>query len=77
MPAYCCCCSIELLTWYLQLGTETEGSLMAPAERTGATGMRPSFGIIGRSGVMTLVDSLVCPIWDFTVLLRLLQLKLH
>ncbi|CAK0784217.1 hypothetical protein CVIRNUC_007421 [Coccomyxa viridis] len=40
------------------LGTETEGSLMAPAERTGATGMRPSFGVIGRSGVMTLVDSL-------------------
>ena len=43
----------------MQLGTETEGSLMAPAERVGATGMRPSFGIIGRSGVMTLVDTLV------------------
>ncbi|CAL5229954.1 g13383 [Coccomyxa viridis] len=40
------------------LGTETEGSLMAPAERVGATGMRPSFGVIGRSGVMTLVDTL-------------------
>ena len=34
---------------------------MAPAERVGATGMRPSFGVIGRSGVMTLVDSLVRP----------------
>ena len=45
---------------HLQLGTETEGSLMAPAERVGATGMRPSFGVIGRSGVMTLVDTLVC-----------------
>ena len=32
---------------------------MAPAERTGATAMRPSFGAIGRSGVMSLVDSLV------------------
>ena len=32
---------------------------MAPAERVGATGMRPSFGLIGRSGVMTLVDTLV------------------
>ena len=41
---------------------------MAPAERTGATGMRPSFGVIGRSGVMTLVDSLVCPIREVTLL---------
>ena len=32
---------------------------MAPAERTGATALRPSFGCIGRSGVMSLVDSLV------------------
>ncbi|EIE21164.1 amidase signature enzyme [Coccomyxa subellipsoidea C-169] len=40
------------------VGTETEGSLMAPAERTGATALRPSFGLIGRSGVMSLVDSL-------------------
>ena len=44
---------------HLQVGTETEGSLMAPAERTGATAMRPTFGLIGRSGVMSLVDSLV------------------
>ena len=43
----------------MQVGTETEGSLMAPAERTGASAMRPSFGTIGRSGVMSLVDSLV------------------
>ncbi|BDA44986.1 Glutamyl-tRNA(Gln) amidotransferase subunit A [Coccomyxa sp. Obi] len=40
------------------VGTETEGSLMAPAERTGATALRPTFGLIGRSGVMSLVDSL-------------------
>ena len=38
---------------------------MAPAERTGATGMRPSFGVVGRAGVMTLVDSLVCPICKY------------
>ncbi len=43
----------------MQVGTETEGSLMAPAERTGATALRPTFGLIGRSGVMSLVDSLV------------------
>ncbi len=41
------------------VGTETEGSLMAPAERCGATAMRPTFGAVGRSGVMSLVDSLV------------------
>ncbi|KAK9825906.1 hypothetical protein WJX81_004298 [Elliptochloris bilobata] len=40
------------------IGTETEGSLMAPAERCGATALRPTFGAIGRSGVMSLVDSL-------------------
>lgn len=45
--------------WHTQVGTETEGSLMAPAERTGATAMRPSFGAVGRSGIMSLVDSLV------------------
>lgn len=43
------------------LGTETEGSLMAPAERCGTTAMRPTFGAVGRSGVMSLVDSLVRP----------------
>lgn len=43
------------------LGTETEGSLLAPAERCGATAMRPTFGAVGRSGVMSLVDSLARP----------------
>ena len=43
------------------IGTETEGSLMAPAERCGATALRPTFGAVGRAGVMSLVDSLVRP----------------
>ena len=41
------------------VGTETEGSLMSPADTCGVTAMRPSLGSIGRSYVMTLADSLV------------------
>ena len=48
---------------------------MAPAERTGATAMRPSFGTIGRSGVMSLVDSLVS-VQTQTSCLTVLQRKL-
>ena len=40
------------------LGTETLGSIVAPAARCGAIGLRPSFGRIGRSGVMKLCPSL-------------------
>ena len=46
------------------VGTETEGSLMSPAETCGTSAMRPSMGSIGRSYTMTLADSLVrhmCP----------------
>jgi Asp-tRNA(Asn)/Glu-tRNA(Gln) amidotransferase A subunit family amidase len=36
------------------LGTETYGSIVSPATRCGATGLRPTFGRVSRSGVMAL-----------------------
>jgi Asp-tRNA(Asn)/Glu-tRNA(Gln) amidotransferase A subunit family amidase len=36
------------------IGTETYGSIVDPSARCGATGFRPSFGSISRSGAMTL-----------------------
>lgn len=36
------------------LGTETYGSIVAPSMTCGATGLRPSFGRVSRSGAMTL-----------------------
>jgi aspartyl-tRNA(Asn)/glutamyl-tRNA(Gln) amidotransferase subunit A len=36
------------------LGTETGGSVLGPAGFSGVTGLRPTFGIIPRGGVMTL-----------------------
>lgn len=40
------------------LGTETWGSIVSPARRCGATGLRPTFGRISRHGVMTLAWTL-------------------
>eukprot|EP00884_Botryococcus_braunii_P023682 jgi/Botrbrau1/9999/Bobra.0012s0088.1 len=40
------------------LGSETQGSLVSPAERNGVTALRPSFGTIGRTGTMSLAESL-------------------
>ena len=40
------------------LGTETYGSIVSPAMRCGTTGLRPTFGRVGRSGVMSLCWSL-------------------
>jgi Asp-tRNA(Asn)/Glu-tRNA(Gln) amidotransferase A subunit family amidase len=40
------------------IGTETWGSIISPATRCGATGLRPTFGRISRSGAMTLSWSL-------------------
>jgi len=40
------------------IGTETMGSIMAPAERCGTVGLRPTFGRIPRSGAMALCWSL-------------------
>ncbi|MGE5109128.1 MAG: amidase [Sphingobacteriales bacterium] len=40
------------------IGTETLGSIISPSTRCGATGLRPTFGSVGRSGAMTLSWSL-------------------
>ena len=40
------------------IGTETLGSIVSPATRCGATGLRPTFGSISRSGAMVLCWSL-------------------
>lgn len=40
------------------IGTETWGSIVSPASTCGATGLRPTFGSISRSGAMTLSWSL-------------------
>lgn len=40
------------------IGTETYGSIVSPSHTCGATGFRPSFGTISRSGAMTLSWSL-------------------
>lgn len=40
------------------LGTETYGSIISPSTTCGATGLRPTFGSVSRSGAMTLSWSL-------------------
>ncbi|RUW36404.1 MULTISPECIES: amidase [unclassified Mesorhizobium] len=40
------------------IGTETLGSIVAPSDRCGATGLRPTFGRVSRAGVMVLCPSL-------------------
>jgi len=40
------------------IGTETLGSIISPSTTCGATGLRPTFGSISRSGAMTLSWSL-------------------
>ena len=40
------------------LGTETYGSIVSPCMRCGATGLRPTFGRVPRTGVMSLCWSL-------------------
>jgi Asp-tRNA(Asn)/Glu-tRNA(Gln) amidotransferase A subunit family amidase len=40
------------------LGTETLGSIVSPSTRCGATGLRPTFGTVSRSGAMVLCWSL-------------------
>ncbi len=40
------------------IGTETHGSIVSPSHTCGATGLRPTFGSISRTGAMTLSWSL-------------------
>lgn len=40
------------------IGTETQGSIVSPSTRCGATGLRPTFGTVSRSGAMVLCWSL-------------------
>ncbi|MEO7925036.1 MAG: amidase [Chitinophagaceae bacterium] len=40
------------------IGTETLGSIVSPSSRCGATGLRPTFGTVSRSGAMVLCWSL-------------------
>ncbi|CAH9082943.1 unnamed protein product [Cuscuta europaea] len=40
------------------IGSETAGSITYPASRCGVTAIRPSFGSVGRTGVMSISESL-------------------
>ncbi|CAK7336879.1 unnamed protein product [Dovyalis caffra] len=40
------------------IGSETAGSITYPAARCGVTALRPTFGTVGRTGVMSLAESL-------------------
>ncbi|XP_048138747.1 glutamyl-tRNA(Gln) amidotransferase subunit A isoform X2 [Rhodamnia argentea] len=41
------------------IGSETAGSITYPAARCGVTALRPTFGAVGRTGVMSISESLV------------------
>lgn len=41
------------------IGSETAGSITYPAARCGVTALRPTFGTVGRTGVLSLSESLV------------------
>lgn len=52
------------------IGSETAGSLTYPASRCGITSLRPTFGAVGRSGVMSLSESLVgsqCSVFNISI----------
>ncbi|MCI25912.1 glutamyl-tRNA(Gln) amidotransferase subunit A-like protein, partial [Trifolium medium] len=40
------------------IGSETAGSITYPAARCGVTALRPTFGTVGRTGVMSISESL-------------------
>ena len=44
--------------WAFAIGTETLGSIVSPCLRCGATGLRPTFGRVPRTGGMSLVWSM-------------------
>ena len=41
------------------IGSETAGSITYPAARCGVTALRPTFGTVARTGVMSISESLV------------------
>lgn len=43
------------------IGSETAGSMTYPGARCGVTALRPTFGTVGRTGVMSISESLVYP----------------
>jgi len=45
------------------IGSETCGSITYPASRCGVTALRPTFGTVGRTGVMSISESLVRPLF--------------
>lgn len=51
------------------LGTETGGSITYPATTCGVTAHRSSFGLVGRSNIMSLAESLVRQNQGFLLLL--------
>ncbi|KAK1318735.1 Fatty acid amide hydrolase [Acorus calamus] len=42
------------------IGSETAGSITYPSARCGVTALRPTFGTVGRTGVMSISESLKC-----------------
>lgn len=49
------------------IGSETAGSVTYPAARCGVTALRPTFGTVGRTGVMSLSESLVVLVFSLRV----------
>lgn len=50
--------SFEISLVPFAIGSETAGSITYPASRCGVTALRPTFGAVGRSGVMSISESL-------------------
>ncbi len=42
----------------LAIGTETTGSIVAPATQQSVVGLRPSLGMVSRSGIIPLAETL-------------------
>eukprot|EP01025_Chloroclados_australasicus_P030923 TRINITY_DN3115_c0_g2_i7.p1 TRINITY_DN3115_c0_g2~~TRINITY_DN3115_c0_g2_i7.p1 ORF type:complete len:498 (-),score=46.47 TRINITY_DN3115_c0_g2_i7:493-1986(-) len=50
--------AVSAVTLPFAIGSETSGSLGCPADRVGITSLRPTFGTVARTGVMSLSPSL-------------------